>query len=243
LNADLEAAAQELNQQPQSRPEETFRAVLNRAVILAALRKPDEAIEAANVAVKVSPYSPRVHLIRARILFFSGDLRGAWEDVQRGLSIQLNEPGLLELRGSLQAARGNHEHAIEDFQQALSAGAPGQIHLQMAASLVALGRIDRALTEWGLALRVDPDRPEAFLGQAKCEMQLRQWDRALLDLEQAAALAHSDLGIELKVLWSYYLCLTKRPGHFVRWAALAIQTARDIREVLANKIKQSGAPG
>ena len=61
------------------------------------------------------------------------------------------------------------------------------------------GRTEAAIQEWSLALRRDPEIPEAYLGRARARIKHRQWDLALADLEQAAAWAHSDPKIEIQI--------------------------------------------
>jgi eukaryotic-like serine/threonine-protein kinase len=235
LRADLQAAADGLDRLAKTQKAETLRAALARAVILAALGDRNAAVAAANQAVEVSPDNPRALLIRARVRSFGGDARGAWENVERGLRVQLNEPGLLELRGELRAAAGEHRRALEDFNQAIVSGAVDRVHVHKASSLVALGDIEKAIIEWGLALRRDPELPEAFLGRAQAHIQLNHWNLALADLEQAAAWAHSDPKIELRIVGTYFLCLKQRPDRLQRWLTLAARTARHIRGVLANQ--------
>ena len=45
------------------------------------------------------------------------------EDVERGLRVQQNEPGLLELRGDVAGRRWRTSGALDDFNQAITSGA------------------------------------------------------------------------------------------------------------------------
>ena len=47
------------------------------------------------------------------------------------------------------------------------------------------------------------------------------WDRALADLEQAAAWAHGDLRLQTGIMLTYAKCLQERPEHVRRWLAIA----------------------
>jgi tetratricopeptide (TPR) repeat protein len=242
LSADLRAAEDGLQRLAGSRPDETFRASLNLAVILAARGQNDAAVAAATRALQVSPYSPRAYLIRARVHTCAGDHQRARDDIQRGLSIQLNEPGLLELKGVLRAAAGDHTGALEDFDVAIVSGAVDRVHLHKASALVALGRVEAAVQEWSLALRRDPELPEAYLGRARAHLSLRQWDMALADLEQAASWAHSDPRIELGIVSAYFQCLSHRPDRLPRWLALAFRAVRDVWGVLIVGPSRRGRP-
>ncbi len=233
LSSDLRATADGLDRLVRSRPEETYRASLSRAVILAALDEREAAVAAATRALELSPYSARAYLIRGRVLAFLGDRRGAWNDVERGLSIEFNEPRLLELRGVLRAAAGDPQGAIDDYKRAIGSGAFDRIHLHIAPALAALGHVESAIREWSIALRRDPELPEAYLGRARAQMALHRWDLALADLEQAASWANSDPRIELGIVLAYFQCLSTRLDRLPRWLALARRTARDLWGILA----------
>ena len=69
-------------------------------------------------------------------------------------------------------------------EAAIDCGAIDRIHLHKAAALMALGRTEKAVQEWSLALRRDPELPEAYLGRARAHLSLSRWDLALADLEQ-----------------------------------------------------------
>ena len=127
----------------------------------------------------------------------------------------------------LSAASGDHRGALETFDRALAWGALDRIHLHKASAMVALGKFEAALQEWSLALRRDPELPEAYLGRARAHVKLRQWDMALADLEQAATWARSDPRIEIGIVSAYFQCLKDRPDRLRRFLTLAVQTARD----------------
>jgi serine/threonine protein kinase/Tfp pilus assembly protein PilF len=242
LTADLKATAGALDRLARTQRNVMFPASLNLAVILAALGENEAAVAAATRALQVSPYAPRVYLIRARIRFYGGDLDGARDDVDRGLGIQFNEPGLLELKGVLRMIAGNYKGALEDFDAAIVWGARDRIHLHRASALVSLGKVEPAIQEWSLALRRDPELPEAYLGRAQAHVRLRQWDMALADLEQAAAWARSDPWIELKTAAAYFQCLRERPDRLARCLVLATRAARDLWAVLAARPGETGRP-
>jgi serine/threonine protein kinase/Tfp pilus assembly protein PilF len=243
LESDLRAAAVGLSRLAQTQKTETYRASLCLAVVLAALGMPEQALQAADRALAVSSASPRAHLIRARVRSYANDFAGAALDVERGLRIQFDEPGLLELRGELKSRSGQPKAAIEDFNKAMFSGALDRIHLHKASALVALGQFEAAVNEWSLALRRDPELPEAFLGRALAQMKLSRWEMALADLEQAAAWAHSDQGAEIKIVLAYWGCLKNRPDRFPRWLSLAQRTVKDVWNGLAERRAPKDAQG
>jgi serine/threonine protein kinase/Tfp pilus assembly protein PilF len=238
LIADLKTVAGALAGLARTDKDEAFRTSLVRAVILAALGEHRGALAAASAAIDISPFSANAYLIRARVHWFCGDEKNAWADVKRGLSIQPAYPGLLELRGVLRAHNGDEEGALDDFNEAIAQGTSDRIHLYKATTLArshAEPKLEKAVEEWSLALRGDPELPEAYLGRAQTQIRLHRWDRALADLEQAASWAHSAPGVELKIVWAYLQCLRDRPDRFSRWFVLAQRTARDVWGVLAER--------
>jgi serine/threonine protein kinase/Tfp pilus assembly protein PilF len=233
LTVDLRLAAASLEKSVLAGRGSTVRALLNQAVILAALGRRREAVAAATHALEASPQSPRAFLIRARVHAFAGDFAHAREDVERGLGILPNDPGLLEVRGIIQAAAGDPRGALQSFDRATLWGASDRIHLHKAAALLAIGDNSGSLREWSLALRRDPELPQAYLGRARLAIRLRRWDLALADLEQAASWAQSDPPTELAIAAAYLRCLPTYPDRLSRWLALAARTVRDIRGSLS----------
>ncbi|MGP0066504.1 MAG: protein kinase domain-containing protein [Isosphaeraceae bacterium] len=228
LEADLRLAANGLARLAAGRDEMAYRATLTRAVILAALGEADKAFIAASRALALSPFSPYAYLIRARILDFSGNRQAAFADVERGLAIRLDEPGLIELHGSLLQASGDPRGAIQDYNRAIARGELDGIHVRKASALVAVGQYNEAIVEWSLALRRDPELPEAFLGRARTHILLDHPELALADLEQAASWAHSDPRIEIAIVAAYLRCLAARPDRLPRILDLTRRAAYDV---------------
>jgi eukaryotic-like serine/threonine-protein kinase len=229
LTADLRAAALALEKMIEARPHASLRESLNRAVLVASLGQRREAIAAATRSLDSAPQSARAFLIRARVSFFAGHRGRASDDVEHGLQLEPNDAGLLELRGMLHAAAGDPEGALKSYNDALYRGAFDRIHIHKAAALEALGEDLAALREWTLALRRDPELPEAFLGRARLAIRLKKWDLALADLEQGASWAQSDPPTELAIAAAYLRCLPGEPSRFGRWLALAGRTMRDFQ--------------
>ena len=96
------------------------------------------------------------------------------------------------------------------------------IRASRAAVLQRAGRMEQAAHDWTLALRRDPEIPEAYLGRARCYLALKppSWDLALADLEHASSWAQNDPRLELRILATYARCLAERPDRSARWLAL-----------------------
>jgi tetratricopeptide (TPR) repeat protein len=243
LETDLRTAERALSQLAQTGKEETYRAALNRAIILAALGQYQEAVRAASCALAVSSASPRAYLIRARISWYAKNEDGARRDVERGLRIQPHEPGLLELRGLFRLADGHPDRALRDFNDAMFFGAVDRIHIHKAEAQSALGQSEAAIQEWSLALRREPELPEAFVGRALANMQLGRWNMAVADLEQALAWAHSDPAVELRIILAYWRYVRNHPDRLPRWLELVERAARDILGAFAQRALSHGGSG
>ncbi len=242
LIADLQAATIALARRSSGGDEAAYRANLTRAVILAALGKQAAAVAAASQALALSRFSADAYLIRARIRAFGGDREGAAKDVERGLAIRPDEPGLIELHGDLLHAAGDDRGAIENYNRLIASGARDGINMRKAEALVAQGNHDAAVMEWSMALRRDPERPEAFLGRARAYIQLRKWDLAVADLEQAASWAHSDPRIEFAVVAAYLRCMGNQPDRLPRILTVARRAADDTWRSLDGRLQPPTAP-
>jgi tetratricopeptide (TPR) repeat protein len=228
LKTDLRVAAHGLARLTGGRDATAYRAGLTRAVILSALGNHQEAVATATRALALSPFSSEAYLVRARVRLFGGDHDGAAWDVERGLAVQPQQTSLIELHGILRLAAGDARGALGDFNKAITGGALDGIHAHKAAALLALGECEAAVSEWSLALRRDPELPQAFLGRARAYLQIRVWDLALADLEQAASWARSDPRLEIGILVAYLRCLPHRFDRLPRFLTLARRTARDL---------------
>ena len=122
--------------------------------------------------------------------------------------------------------QGNPEQGLVYLDRAITRAPHHFAHVHKAAALVALGRNEEAVYEWTVALKRDPELPQAYLGRAQCYVRLLIWDRALADLEQAAAWSYGDLRLQMGIMLTYAKCLQERPDHLTRWLLLLERTAR-----------------
>jgi len=227
LRADLIAAEEGIARWA-AQPDETYRAGLTRAVILSMLGRHDEALKTARDALSATNQnSPRAHLIAARVAYAARDRREALQEIERGLRLQPDAAGLLELRGRLRTEAGEPAAALADLDLAVARSGGAFAHAAKAEALNALGRVDDAAREWTLCLTRDPELSFAHLGRARCYLDMEQplWDLALADLERAAAWSRNDPRLEFGVLVAYGRCLRQRPDRAPRWLALAGRSA------------------
>jgi serine/threonine protein kinase/predicted Zn-dependent protease len=236
LNADLEAAVAELTRQAGRDDESAFRAALNLAVIHAFRRDHISAAAAAARAASLAPFSPHVHFIRAQLHRLAGKLAEAQAEIERGLELLPDHPGLLELRAGLRMEANQPESALHDLDLAIAGSSDPSPHVLKACVLGRLGKHDDAVHEWTIALRLDPQSPQAFLGRARSYAQLQLWDQSLADLEQAAAWSHGHPRLELGIVSTYLQCLPERPHQAGRWFVLARRTLLHLAAALSSAI-------
>jgi Tfp pilus assembly protein PilF len=191
-----------------------------RAVIYSALGDP-AALPEATRAIALAPESADGYMVRARVRRRSSDLRGALADAERALALDPGDPRALELRGVLKTETGDPRQALTDLDRAIVRGAQASVRVRRAVTLMALGQDEEATREWSNALKDDPENPEAYLGRARAHVRLRQIDRALVDLEQAADWAAGNPGLSIRITFVYASCLGSRPDRLARWRSLA----------------------
>ena len=95
LEADLRSAAGGLAGVAHDRPPAAYRAILNRVVILAALGHNVAAVTVADRVLEMSPFSPQVRFIRRTVHHHAGHGDQAMREIEQGLALQPDEPGLL----------------------------------------------------------------------------------------------------------------------------------------------------
>jgi tetratricopeptide (TPR) repeat protein len=225
LDGDLRRAEARLAGLAAERPSAAFRATLNRAVILVGLGDLDAALTVADGARRAFPYSAEACRLRARIDHRAGRREPALREIERGLELQPDDPGLLDLRGVLRVEQGRPAEGLEDLNQALGHDPEPSTFVHKAEALAGMGRDEDAVREWTMALRRDPELPPAFLGRARSYARLRHWDQALADLEQASTWAHADPALQWGIVAVYASCLPERPEHLGRWSSLLRRSA------------------
>jgi tetratricopeptide (TPR) repeat protein len=240
LTADLRAAAVELTRRTSSPQPLALRALLNEAIILSALGNHRAAIAASDRAVAMAQLSPEARLVRARVLHRAGEIDRAFHEIDLGLNLKSNQADLLELRGVMLTESGHAREAVERLDEVISLSPNHFAHLYKATALMVLRRYEEAVRECTLALKRDPELPQAYLSRARCYVELLIWDRALADLEQAAAWAHGDLRLQIGIMMTYAQCLQERPEQFGRWLLLLQRTFRQAWDALTRSAVSAG---
>ncbi len=157
LSADLQAAITGLDRLARTNPDETFRASLALAVILAGVGRHETAIAAANRALLVSPFSPRGFLIRPGC-GSSRATSGEHATTSAGASRFSSTSPVCSSSGEFSRQKPTTTRALSTTSIWRSLPAPvDRIHLHKARSLVALGNHSAAVQEWSLACDATPN--------------------------------------------------------------------------------------
>jgi serine/threonine protein kinase/predicted Zn-dependent protease len=220
LSDDLRAAVKALDDWGRNDGASRYRALLNQAIILSALGDHKQALQRADRALALAKHASQVRLIRARILHRAGRRTEAMAEIEEGKKLAPSDPGLLELEGALLTENGHPDRGLAYLDEAIVRAPDPFTHMHRARALARLGEDEEAVRAWSMALRADAQFPQAFLGRARCYIRLRHWDRALADLEQAAAWAQDDVPLHLGIMFTYATCLQERPESFDRWVLL-----------------------
>jgi serine/threonine protein kinase/predicted Zn-dependent protease len=243
LKSDLRAATVELERRARGSDSTNYRAALNLAVVCSALGNHRRAALAADRALSISGLSPEVRLIRGRVFQRAGDGGRALEEVDLGQKLEPDDPAFLELRGVLLTEQGHPDQGLICLNRAITRAPHHFAHVHKAVALVALGRNEEAVYEWTVALKRDPELAQAYLGRAQCYVRLLIWDRALADLEQAAAWSYGDLRLQTGIMFTYAACLLERPDHLSRWLLLLQRATRQGWEMLTRTTVLTGFLG
>jgi tetratricopeptide (TPR) repeat protein len=83
--------------------------------------RPDAAIVCVNRAVALMPKDPIAHILRAKCLFFSGEIRDALDEAETAAGVVGSSPEALDALGAIFGMLGRHERAADLLRRAVSA--------------------------------------------------------------------------------------------------------------------------
>lgn len=161
----------------------------NRAQVLAALGRPQEALEEFDHVVDVDPYHPEYRFDRGNLHYQLGHLDEALCDYEAAIRLSPPFPEVFYNRGDLHAARGDTEAALRDFAYVLDLE-PDYVEarISLASLLLDCGdpRAAAARLCTGLALTPDDARLHCTLGLALLELD--DHEQAEAEFDRALAL-------------------------------------------------------
>ena len=173
-------------------------AFLNRAKAHLELNNLDGALASADSAISLEPAWTEAYALRAKIHRLRNELESARVDEQ--LASHLSAPQSTpsgtadDILGSARFAlfAGRYDEAIELCNKALrmnlsSALAPGALTTR-ASAYASLGDLDRALRDYGEALKLYPQQTTAWLGRGNTYARKNEREKAIADYSEAIRL-------------------------------------------------------
>ena len=141
----------------------------NRAQLLMALGRQDEALNDYDELVVLDPHYPEYYFDRGNARYQVGDVAGALADYEHTMTLSPPFPELFHNRGDLRAAGGDADGAIADFSYVLELEPDWlESRIALGALLLEIGAVDAGaeLIEAGLALHPENPRLLCLLGEA-----------------------------------------------------------------------------
>jgi tetratricopeptide (TPR) repeat protein len=197
----VDQAIQHFNQELQPERHQLHRSVLhhNRAQVLAALGRQEEALTEFGHVIEHDPYYPEYYFDRGNLLSMMGQHQSALADYDRAAALSPPFAEVYYNRGDLRAADGDLDGAIGDLRYVLDLE-PDHLEAQVSLASLLLDRGDplgaAAQASAGLLGMPDEPRLHCTLGLARLELAepeaaMDSFDRALaLDPDMPEALAN-----------------------------------------------------
>ncbi len=126
-----------------------------------------------------------VYSVRAQVLvmIYENQFEKALERLEEGLKLSFEDPLLVDLRGRLYLAKGDHEAALKDFDNILSNRELPEVRAWRAKTLERFARWNESLADFSKALDYDPFQPDWRMSRSRIWQRLGRNDLALADLE------------------------------------------------------------
>lgn len=185
----------------------------------------DDATYAQNNTINMSSASQTTYA-NGLIHLQRGEYREARIVAEDALRTNSADPDLHELLGHACVGLQDFDRAIESFTQAIHFGSRRFFSYNNRGGLYSL-RKDwlHAIDDYGKAIAIDPDRPEAYYGRANAYLSVRQYANAKVDFE-----AFYTRGGGILAAYSLAQILSTCPDVTIRDGRRAIKYARIICE-------------
>ncbi|MFL6138333.1 MAG: tetratricopeptide repeat protein [Frankiaceae bacterium] len=160
----------------------------NRARLLAAMRRFDEAVADYTTLIEMDPYYTDYLSERAKVARLRGDFAAALADYDRAVELAAPFPELFHNRGTARVEVGDVDGALADFGYVLEME-PDDAETRLARGevLLGIGEIDAAEADAQVALAARPGAPRLLCLQGKVELARGAWTAALAAFDQALA--------------------------------------------------------
>jgi tetratricopeptide (TPR) repeat protein len=170
-------------------------------LILAALKRPEEAIASYDRAIALDPDSADVRCNRANVLCDLGRLEEALAGYDDAIALDCDHFTAHNNRGSLLRELRRFEEAVASHDRAIALDPDhANAHYNRANALCDLGRLEEAVAGYDRAIARDARHIAAYNNRGNALRDLKRFDEALASFRQAIALkpdlasAHNNIG-------------------------------------------------
>ncbi|WNJ16088.1 tetratricopeptide repeat protein [Pontibacter sp. G13] len=129
---------------------------------------------------------PELYLLKSEIAIELGEITTAIQDLDQVLKLAPEHREARENRADMNLAIGEHEQALADYEK-LSEQFPKDYdyRIQIGACQKLMGQLSNAEQAFIAAIRIDPDRPEAYFNQGLLLMNQGEYSKALAEVSKA----------------------------------------------------------
>ena len=160
-----------------------------RGVVLQQIARLPEAIASYDQVLELKPDHFDSHVNRAFSLFALGRHEEGLASCERAIALKPDQASFHVLRGNLLRALGRLEAALTSYDRAIDIDAESaEAHGNRGTTLLLLNRV-AAISSFDRAIEIQPGYAEAYFNRANSRCKLREYDAAIADYKQVAALA------------------------------------------------------
>jgi tetratricopeptide (TPR) repeat protein len=157
---------------------------LHRGHALLREKKYEEALQACETAVSLSPRQPLPHEVSGRALL----MLGRYLQAETALDLYLRKGGeekssIFRDRGLARMKLGKYPEAVEDFTQALERTPTADLYRHRGWARLFSDAAKLAVHDFSRTIELDPDSPGAWIGRATAQARLGQYREAAADVE------------------------------------------------------------
>jgi len=139
-------------------------------------------------AIRLDPNSPSPYVNRATLRRDLGNADGALKDYQKAISLGADSARLFGGRGQLYLRQRDYAAAIADFDHAVRLDPRVSNYMLRAQAHEASGALDRALSDYAEAARLDPKDIGTLTAQAAVWAKTGNLDKAIAVYDRAVAI-------------------------------------------------------
>ena len=177
-------------------------AYVNRAFVFARVGRSDLAIRDYSKAIQSQPGWPLAYNSRGKVYADLGRLAEAERDYDEAIKLQPDYAIAYVNRGNVRAEAGRGDDALADYDQAIALQPDfAEVYCNRADARDGAGRFAEAVQDYARAIALKPGLAEAYGGRATAWYHMKEYGKALADLETCEKLhGHVDPGFRAAVM-------------------------------------------